>query len=208
MGLAVIGAPLDGITRRGPRAGGWSSGQESVPGSHQVLRQRVRPAARGAEAAMGGVEVDDGLGTRLEVDDMGRRGEVRCPQVRRGHLAGRLELDAQAAAGGVASARTSGRPRGRRSPAVGCTGRTGRRRSTPSDRRAPPRFRSGYVSCGPVPNQSNRSEPGHDLEVGPDPGKVGQLGRDDDASRRPGRRRPRRVVSRCSWSISWPPPVR
>ena len=63
-------------------------------------------------------------GTRLELDIVGRRREVRGPDVECRHLARRVELDAQPRAVVVHAARASGRRRGRRSPAGGCTGRT------------------------------------------------------------------------------------
>ena len=44
----------------------------------------------------------------------------------------------------------------------------------------PLRLRSGYVSCGPVPNQRERLEARHGLEDDPDAGEIVELGRDVD----------------------------
>ena len=139
---------------------------------------------------MGGVDVDDRLRDRDEVDVVGRRGEVRGAMVRDGDLAGLVELDADAGRSRrpTRQPRASGRRRGRRSPAAGCTGRTGRRRSTPSSPIRPPRLRSGYVSCGPEPNQRSVSWPGRELEHGADARQV--------VERRPGSPRTRRPRAR------------
>ena len=47
----------------------------------------------------------------------------------------------------------------------------------------PERRRSGYVSCGPVPNHSRSSRPGTDLEDRPDPREVVEHSRDLDGLR-------------------------
>ena len=54
------------------------------------------------EAAMGGIEMDDGLGDGHEVDVVGRRVEVGGPVVGHRDLAGLVEVDPEAGAGVVA----------------------------------------------------------------------------------------------------------
>ncbi len=140
---------------------------------------------------MRGVEVDDRLGpgasstSCVAVGQVGRRDGAWPIPARDGRASIRTPRPA-----GIGQGRASGRRRGRRSPAAGCTGRTGRRPSSAS-------ARAGRRADGPdrsraarVPNHSSRSRPAASSRTVPTRGEVGQLGRDDRRSPRP--RSPRR----------------
>ena len=135
--------------------------QRYVPGPTQVLGQRVRPAARGARGR--DARRRDGRPSR-------RRGTSSTSWVAAARSAARrwvaetwrgsVELDPQAACraasrqlepADVGVAAVLLRP-DVRDVLVG-------RRSTRQRPTSPPRFRSGYVSCGPAPNQRNALEP-------------------------------------------------
>ena len=114
-----------------------------LAGLGTVLRQRVRAAARGPEAAMGGVHVDDRLRAGDEVDVVGRVREVPVAVVgrRRPASAGRTS-----AGGCVPRRRPSSRRRTSARPPFSCGRTYGTARSVTDDDQRPsraPRFRSG-----------------------------------------------------------------
>ena len=111
---------------------------------------------------------------------------------------GVVELDPEAGPGARRRARASGRRRGRRSPAGGRTGRTGRSRSTPRCRRGRRARGPGRSRCGPDPNQRRSSASGTTSSTVPTrarsvsaSGSVARLGHRDAAI---GKRRVGRLV--------------
>ena len=165
--------------------------QRCSPVADQVLRQGVRTAARGPEAAMGDVQVDDRLGAGDEVDVVGRGppGRGRAGGSPRPASAGRTSSRrlrpgavAELEPADVGPAAVLLRPDVRHRE-VG----HGRRPAARAARRA---SGPGSDSCGPRPSQVASSKPGHGLEDDPDAGDVVQGVRDRrSARRRAGRRR-------------------
>ena len=121
---------------------------------------------------------------------------------------GRSSVDPQPAPASVASARASGRRRGRRSPAAGCTGRAARLTvdAPATDEPAALAVRIGLVRAGPEPLEL--LEPGHDLEHGADPraGRRGRPGCSTASSTRIAAAG--RPADRCSWPMTRPMPAR
>src|SRR4051812_28823826 len=68
------------------------------PGPDEVLVERVGAAARGAEAAVRGVEVDDRLAARAQLDVMGRGREVSGTEMGHRDLPRLVERDPKPAA--------------------------------------------------------------------------------------------------------------
>ena len=110
-----------------------------------------------------------------------------------------VELDAEPAS---RRRRASSSQRTPVRPPVSCGRMYGNAWSATVDRHRPtrpPRWRSGYVSCGPLAEPARAcSRPGDELEHRPDARQVGQLGRELDRLVDTDRRRPRARVRRCS----------
>ena len=196
MPLAGGGVPVDGSRARPPRR------RASTPSGRCPSRTTYGASVSGPQLAVptpavGGVEVDDGLGARAQLVVVGGRVEVGGAVTwQRGHLARRVELDHGRRRRAIRRG-ASGRRRGRRSPAAGRTARAARSPSTPQRRPARRAAGRGTSRAGPRPNQATASWPGRELEHRADARQVVEVGRDRRPSPRPGPGRAHRAESRC-----------
>ena len=196
--LATLDVDVDRHQRApSARASTTPSDTRPVPRGTQA---GCRGHAGGAQAAVRGVDVDHRLGPRRQVHVVARCGQVGRPEVRRRDLARSVERD----------------PQPRRAPSCNSSQRTsawppfscGRTYGTycsptlePQRPTAPPRHRSGYVSCGPRPNHSKRSRPGTTSSTVPTwrdrPARRGSTPPRRGLRHLPGRSAAARAGSRC-----------